>query len=98
MLALVAGGRTAEKPKAAKGKLTSIQGIAEATEKKLREAGVASVDELLEKGGTPKGREDADEEGDLLTDSGSSFFRPALRSGPAAVVNAVFVAEHPTAR
>lgn len=48
----------AEKPKAAKGKLTSIQGIAEATEKKLNSAGVTSVDELLEKGATPKGREE----------------------------------------
>ena len=48
----------AEKPKAAKGKLTSIQGIAEATEKKLNTAGVTSVDDLLEKGATPKGRED----------------------------------------
>ncbi len=48
----------AEKPKAAKGKLTSIQGIAEATEAKLNTAGVMSVDELLEKGATPKGREE----------------------------------------
>lgn len=48
----------AEKPKAAKGKLTSIQGIAEATEKKLNTAGITSVDELLEKGATPKGREE----------------------------------------
>src|SRR5688572_31546350 len=48
----------AEKPKAAKGKLTSIQGIAEATEKKLNSAGVTSVDDLLEKGATPKGREE----------------------------------------
>lgn len=48
----------AEKPKAAKGKLTSIQGIAEATEAKLNTAGVTSVDELLEKGATPKGREE----------------------------------------
>ncbi|MEA3207682.1 MAG: hypothetical protein QOE70_739 [Chthoniobacter sp.] len=48
----------AEKPKVAKGKLTSIQGIADATEAKLNGAGVTSVDELLEKGATPKGRED----------------------------------------
>ena len=48
----------AEKQKAAKGKLTSIQGIAEATEKKLNSAGVNSVDELLEKGATLKGREE----------------------------------------
>lgn len=48
----------AEAPKGAKGKLTSIQGIAAATEKKLNTAGVTSVDELLEKGATPKGRED----------------------------------------
>lgn len=48
----------ADKPKAAKGKLTSIQGIAEATEAKLNTAGVTSVDELLEKGATPKGRDE----------------------------------------
>ena len=48
----------AEKPKAAKGKLTSIQGIAEATETKLNAAGVTTVEELLEKGATPKGREE----------------------------------------
>jgi predicted flap endonuclease-1-like 5' DNA nuclease len=46
-----------EKPSAAKGKLTSIQGIAAATEAKLNVAGVNSVDELLEKGATPQGRE-----------------------------------------
>lgn len=39
-------------------RLTSRQGIAEATEKKLNTAGVNSVDELLEKGATPKGREE----------------------------------------
>ena len=50
--------QAAEKPKAAKGKLTSIQGIAEATETKLNEAGSESVDDLLEKGATPKGREE----------------------------------------
>jgi predicted flap endonuclease-1-like 5' DNA nuclease len=50
--------QAAEKPKVAKGKLTSIQGIAEATEKKLNDAGVTSVDDLLEKGATPKGREE----------------------------------------
>lgn len=50
--------QAAEKPKAAKGKLTSIQGIAAATEAKLNTAGVNSVDELLEKGATPKGREE----------------------------------------
>lgn len=50
--------QAAEKPKAAKGKLTSIQGIAEATETKLNAAGVTSVDDLLEKGATPKGREE----------------------------------------
>ena len=48
----------AEKPKVAKGKLTSIQGIAEATEAKLNTAGVSSVDDLLERGATPKGREE----------------------------------------
>src|SRR5215212_6471563 len=48
----------AEKPKAAKGQLTAIQGIAEATEAKLNTAGVTTVAELLEKGATPKGREE----------------------------------------
>lgn len=48
--------QAAEKPKAPKGSLTSIQGIAEATEAKLKTAGVTNVDELLEKGATPKGR------------------------------------------
>jgi len=50
--------QAAEKPKAAKGKLTSIQGIAAATEAKLKAVGVKGVDELLEQGATPKGRED----------------------------------------
>ena len=50
--------QAAEKPKVAKGKLTSIQGIAAATEAKLNTAGVNSVDELLEQGATPKGREE----------------------------------------
>ncbi len=50
--------QAADKPKAAKGKLTSIQGIAAATEAKLEKTGVTSVDELLEQGATPKGRED----------------------------------------
>jgi predicted flap endonuclease-1-like 5' DNA nuclease len=48
----------ADKPKAAKGKLPAIEGIGEATEAKLTAAGVTSVDDLLEKGATPKGRED----------------------------------------
>jgi predicted flap endonuclease-1-like 5' DNA nuclease len=48
----------AEKPKAAKGKLTSIQGVGAATEAKLKAAGVTSVDELLTQGATPKGREE----------------------------------------
>jgi len=48
----------AEKPKAAKGELTSIQGIDEATEAKLNTAGVTTVAELLEKGATPKRREE----------------------------------------
>ncbi len=48
----------AEKQSAPKGKLTSIQGIGSATEAKLKTAGVNSVDELLDKGATPKGRED----------------------------------------
>lgn len=50
--------QAADKPKAAKGKLTSIQGIAAAAEAKLEKAGVTSVDELLEQGATRKGRED----------------------------------------
>jgi predicted flap endonuclease-1-like 5' DNA nuclease len=58
ILTLAASTDAAEKPKVAKGKLTSIQGIAEATEAKLNTAGVTSVDDLLEKGATPKGREE----------------------------------------
>ena len=58
VLALTAAAFAADKPAAAKGKLTSIQGIGEATEKKLTDAGVTSVDDLLEKGATPKGREE----------------------------------------
>jgi len=58
IVAVSATGYAAEKPKVAKGKLTSIQGIGEATEQKLNSAGVTSVDDLLEKGGTPKGREE----------------------------------------
>ena len=50
--------QAADKPKAAKGKLTSIQGIGAATEAKLKAAGVTTVDELLKQGATPKGRED----------------------------------------
>ena len=50
--------QAADKPKAAKGRLTSIQGIGAATEAKLKTAGVTSVDELLEQGATPKSRED----------------------------------------
>jgi predicted flap endonuclease-1-like 5' DNA nuclease len=48
----------AEKPKVSKGKLTAIQGIGEATEKKLGEAGITSTEDLLEKGATRKGREE----------------------------------------
>ncbi len=55
---LVLNVDAAEKPKAAKGRLTSIEGIAEATETKLNSAGVTTVDELLENGATPKGREE----------------------------------------
>ena len=55
---LALGLQAAEKPQAAKGSLTSIQGIAAATEAKLKAAGVNNVDELLEQGATPKGRED----------------------------------------
>jgi predicted flap endonuclease-1-like 5' DNA nuclease len=50
--------QAADKPASAKGKLTSIQGIAAATEAKLNAAGVTSVDDLLEKGATPKGRDE----------------------------------------
>ena len=50
--------QAAEKPTVAKGKLTSIQGIGGATEEKLQNAGVKSVDELLERGATPAGREE----------------------------------------
>lgn len=46
----------ADKPKVSKDKLSAIQGIGEATEKKLTDAGVATTDALLEKGGTAKGR------------------------------------------
>ena len=55
----------AEKPAAPKGKLTAIQGIAEATEAKLKTAGVNTVDELLEKGATPKGRDEIAEKSGL---------------------------------
>jgi predicted flap endonuclease-1-like 5' DNA nuclease len=55
----------AEKPKAPKGSLMSIQGIAEATEAKLKTAGVTTVDELLEKGGTAKGRTELAEKSGL---------------------------------
>ena len=55
----------AEKPKVAKGKLTSIQGIAAATEAKLNTAGVTSVDDLLEKGATPAGRKEIAEKSGL---------------------------------
>lgn len=55
----------AEKPTAAKGKLTAIQGIAEATEAKLHTAGVTTVEELLEKGSTPKGRDEIAEKSGL---------------------------------
>jgi predicted flap endonuclease-1-like 5' DNA nuclease len=58
VISLASSLHAAEKPKASKGKLTSIQGIAAATEAKLKAAGVNSVDELLEQGATPKGRED----------------------------------------
>lgn len=47
----------AEKPVVAKGKLTSIQGIAAATEAKLNAAGINNVNDLLEEGATPEGRE-----------------------------------------
>ena len=47
-----------EKAAVPKGKLQAIQGIGEATEKKLVAAGVSTVDQLLETGATPKGRKD----------------------------------------
>ena len=55
---LAANTFAADKPKTGKGKLTSIQGIGGATETKLNAAGVNSVSDLLEQGGTPKGREE----------------------------------------
>jgi predicted flap endonuclease-1-like 5' DNA nuclease len=55
----------AEKPKAPKGSLQSIQGIGEATEAKLQNAAVTNVDELLEKGATPKGRTELAEKAGL---------------------------------
>jgi predicted flap endonuclease-1-like 5' DNA nuclease len=55
----------ADKPKAGKGKLTSIQGIAEVTEGKLNAAGINNVNDLLEEGATPKGREDMAERSGL---------------------------------
>jgi predicted flap endonuclease-1-like 5' DNA nuclease len=48
--------QAADKPKTGKGKLTSIQGIAEATEAKLNRAGINNVNDLLEEGATPTGR------------------------------------------
>ncbi|CAA9269630.1 MAG: conserved hypothetical protein, possilbly involved in molybdenum cofactor biosynthesis [uncultured Chthoniobacterales bacterium] len=48
----------ADKPNAAKTKLTSIQGIAEATEAKLNAAGINNVNDLLEEGATARGREE----------------------------------------
>src|SRR6187401_3566750 len=50
--------QAADKPTAAKGKLTSIQGIAEATEAKLNAAGINNVNDLLAEGATPKGRDE----------------------------------------
>ena len=50
--------QAADKPKAAKGKLTSIQGIADATEAKLNAAGINNVNDLLAEGATPQGREE----------------------------------------
>ena len=58
VVALATSLFAADKPKAAKNKLSAIQGVGEATEKKLTDAGIASTDDLLEKGGTPKGREE----------------------------------------
>jgi hypothetical protein len=57
--------RAADKPKAGKGKLTSIQGIAEVTEAKLNRAGINNVNDLLEEGSTPKGREEMAERSGL---------------------------------
>ena len=67
VIALTTSLLAADKPKVAKGKLASIQGIAEATEKKLNDAGVTNTEELLEKGGTPKGREDLSAKSGLTT-------------------------------
>ena len=67
IIALTTSLLAADKPKVAKGKLASIQGIAEATEKKLNDAGVTNTDELLEKGCTPKGREELSAKSGLTT-------------------------------
>lgn len=48
----------ADKPKVAKNKLAAIQGIGEATEKKLTDAGITSTDDLLEKAATAKSRDE----------------------------------------
>lgn len=50
--------QAADKPKVAKDKLSAIQGIGPATEAKLETAGITSVEDLLEKGATSKGREE----------------------------------------
>ena len=50
--------QAADKPTAAKGKLTAIQGIAVATEAKLNAAGINNVNDLLAEGATPQGREE----------------------------------------
>jgi predicted flap endonuclease-1-like 5' DNA nuclease len=57
-IALASSLLAADKPAAGKDKLTAIQGIGEATEKKLTEAGVTGTADLLDKGATLKGREE----------------------------------------
>ncbi len=39
-------------------KLIDIEGVGEASAKKLQEAGIKNTDDLLEKGATPKGRKE----------------------------------------
>ncbi len=57
-IALTSTLLAADKAAVSKDKLSAIQGIGEATEKKLVSAGITDTAELLEKGGTQKGRED----------------------------------------
>jgi predicted flap endonuclease-1-like 5' DNA nuclease len=52
-------------------KLTDVEGIGEVYAKKLKDAGVATTEALLELGATPKGRKDIVEKyADLLEEAG----------------------------